>query len=133
MASTAANWFYAPAEGNDFFVTEHLNAGFWFARAVSVYWRCTSSETPFTAEGYTSSQKLTLEWEPGKWVKLSGTEGDELNLMIQAITKPMLGFAPSLTYHAHNGNRVYEWHTDGGDKRWSEVQGIAEFVQPERL
>ena len=132
MTTTAETWFYGRPEAEKYLITERLNSTFWNARIVSVYWKGTSSEPPFSATGFRGQQMYKLRWEPGEWLSLSGPEGDTLDDLVDAINTRVLVFPATFTYEK-DGERVYEWHRDGGAQRWSEIQGRGEFFKPQRL
>lgn len=133
MTTTAQTWFYQPPENQAYLVTERLNATFWAARVVGAYWRCVRAEPPFKAEGYWGEHVLEMEWEPGEWLALKGPDGANLDDLVKAISKRILAYPATLAYRDSDGHQIVEWHRDGGQKRWSEVQGRPEFVQPRRL
>ena len=49
--------------------------------------------------------------------------GEERKDVIATIRQVLLGLKPSFTYQDTEGMFVVEWHTDGGDARWKEIQG----------
>lgn len=133
MSSNASKWFFEQPENKPFFVTERINGTFWNARIVDIYWRCTRAEAPLQAEGYGDHLVFHLEWEPGQWLKLSGLDTEALTDLADAMNRRIMGFSAAFTYEDYDGNRVYEWHRDGGNDRWGDLQGRAEFVRPTRL
>lgn len=142
MSSNAASWFYSEPERQSYLISERLNATFWQARIVGLYWRVLKAEPPFQAAGYAGTHKLELEWVPGQWMSLkvpasaadatlpSGVTVDQL---VDSISKRVLALPASISYGDAQGHKVYEWHTDGGKHRWSELQGHPEFRRPTRL
>ncbi len=133
MTTTAQTWFYQPPENQAYLVTERLNSTFWAARVVSVYWRCVQAEPPFRAEGYWGDRLLELEWQPGEWLTLKGPGDTDLSELVEALSKRILAYPATLAYGDPDGNQVFEWHRDGGQQRWSEIQGRPAFVKPRRL
>lgn len=114
-------------------VTERLNGTFWQARLVRIYWRCTSTESPFRAEGYMGEHMLEIEWVPNKWFLLKAPAGAKVDDLVKSISRSILALKATLTYGDPDGNQFFEWHTDGGKDRWKEIQGKAGFVKPRRL
>ena len=133
MSSNARKWFYHQPEPQPYLVTERLNSTFWVARVVGVYWKCVKADPPLRARGYFGDHVLQLDWTPGEWLALRAPREVDLSEMITAITQRILMIPASLTYVTHDGQRVTEWHVDGGQKRWSEIQGHGEFLEPRRL
>lgn len=134
MNPKALKWFYQTPENTPYLIGERLNATFWDARIVAYTWRCTRAESPYEAVGYGIGETVRLAWEPGQWLALTFSgDHQEDHPLNQAITRRILGFKPSITYQDHGGNQIIEWHTDGGQKRWSAIQGHPEIVLPERL
>jgi hypothetical protein len=133
MSSNAAKWFYTAPGSSPYLVTERLNATFWTARVVEYFWRCVQAGDVYRAEGYGPGALITLEWVPGAWLALKAPAGTDVAPLVEAISRRVLCFPASLTYTRHDGSLAYEWHRDGGDHRWSEVQGQPEYVQPRRI
>ncbi|NDJ54812.1 MAG: hypothetical protein GYB68_17215 [Chloroflexi bacterium] len=133
MSTNAATWFYSTPEANVFLITERLNGTFWQARIAGLYWRCTHPQSPFAAEGYWADEVLELKWVPNQWLTLRVPQSLDVDLLVDAVSRRILGITPVLTYGDLLGNIVYEWHVDGGQQRWREIQGMPEFVRPRRL
>ncbi len=133
MSANAASWFYSEPERNPYLITERLNGTFWQARIVGIYWRCVQPEPPFRAQGFTGNHTVELEWVPAEWVALKVPPGLNADELVEYISRRILAMPASITYGDGEGRRVIEWHADGGKRRWSEIQGRAEFVQPRRL
>lgn len=133
MSTTAGTWFYDEPEHNAYLITERLNATFWTARVVEIYWRCIEADPPFRAMGYMGDHTVELEWVPNDWLSLTRRMDLCVDSVVEAISKRILAFPATLAYGQQDGTRVWEWHRDGGQKRWSEIQGHAEFLRPERL
>jgi hypothetical protein len=47
--------------------------------------------------------------------------------------RQILKMRPALTYQDTDGMFVVEWHTDGGEARWREVQGQPQYQSLRRL
>ena len=139
MSSNAAQWFYSDPEPNAYLISERLNATFWQARIVGIYWRTLNAEAPYQARGYAGETALEMNWQPGYWLTLKVPAEDEANGLpngtlipdlVNAISKRILRIPVSLSYGDGQGGKVYEWHADGGKRRWSEIQGQPGFYQP---
>ena len=133
MSSNAGTWFYQEPENQPYMVTERLNSTFWGARLTDTYWKCLQTESPYQAEGYLGDHVMLLEWVPQQWLRLTAPEAVEMERIVRGLNERILGVGATLTYKDKEGHRIYEWHLDGGDERWSEVQGRPEFMQPKRL
>ncbi|HEC21947.1 MAG TPA: hypothetical protein ENI95_03405 [Chloroflexi bacterium] len=133
MSTNAGTWFYAEPEHQAYLITERLNGTFWQARVVSIYWRCVKDEPPFRAEGYAGDRVLELEWVPGEWLALKVPADFDATSLVEAISGRILLMPAALTFETPEGQRVYEWHTDGGEERWREIQGNPTFIHPRRL
>ena len=135
MTTNAGTWFFQEPEHNAYLISERLNSTFWNARVVDVYWKCTQAEPPFRATGYSGSDMLTLEWVPNEWLRLTIPAGSSFNdeALVEAVGKRILTMEPSFGYQDPDDAVVTEWHRDDGEKRWSEIQGNAAYVQPHRL
>jgi hypothetical protein len=135
MTTNAGTWFFQEPEHNSYLISERLNSTFWNARVVDVYWKCTQAESPFQATGYSGSDIITLEWVPNDWLRLTIPAGSAFNMdaLAEAVSKRILLTEPSFGYQDADQAVVTEWHRDGGQQRWSEIQGNAAYVQPHRL
>lgn len=133
MTTTAETWFYGRPEAEKYLITERLNSTFWNARVVSVYWKATSSEPPYTAKGFRGQETYTLQWVPGEWLSLRGPQGEVLDQLVDALNTRVLVFPATFTYQTRDGEHVYEWYRDGGKERWSDLQGLGEYFRPQRL
>lgn len=133
MSTDATTWFYRQPEKQPYLVTERLNGTFWQARVVEVYWRCVQTEPTYRAYGYYGPHTVEMEWAPNDWLSLSAPKEMDIRPLVEAIAQRILWRPPCLTYFTHGGHQVYEWHVDGGKRRWVEIQGRGEFVRPRRL
>lgn len=71
-----------------------------------------------------------MEWEAGRWLHLkTRPEQPDLARSVSFI----LSLKPALRYEHSDGWAVWEWHTDGGDRRWQAIQGIPAYGHPVRL
>jgi hypothetical protein len=133
MSGNAGTWFYAEPEARPYYVTERLNSTFWQARVVGVYWRCDRAEAPFHAQGLTDGYTLDMEWQPGQWLRLIAPAGLDVSGMVKSISGRILAMKACIAYHDKDGRQFFEWHTDGGKHRWTEIQGKAGYVKPRKL
>jgi len=133
MSANAGTWFYQEPEHNAYRLTERLNGNFWQARIVGVYWRCIQGEPPFRAQGFWGNTSLELEWLPGSWAALKAPAGVDVSSLVESISKRILAMKVSRTYVDAQDRQVFEWHTDGGENRWQEIQGNAGFNKPRHL
>jgi hypothetical protein len=91
---------------------------------------CISPTVPLKMEGRWYDMPIFFEWDPGKWFILrTNRESKELI----GVLRQILMIRPALSYQDAEGMYVVEWHTDGGEKRWSEVQGNPRFQGVRRL
>jgi hypothetical protein len=59
--------------------------------------------------------------------------GEERKEIIATIRQVLLGLKPNFTYQDTEGLFVVEWHTDGGETRWKEIQGDPGFQGLRRM
>ena len=92
---------------------------------------CTQPEVPIKMEGYWQNElPVQFEWKPGSYFILRmGEESKE----IIGVMRQILMMPPVLAYQDNHGLSVVEWHTDGGDARWREVQGQPMYQGLKRL
>jgi hypothetical protein len=73
---------------------------------------------------------VVFEWDPGKYFILrTGQETKE----IIGVMRQILMIRPALAYQDSDGMFVVEWHTDGGEARWKEIQGKPQYQSVRRL
>ena len=133
MSANAGTWFYRQPETDPYMVTERLNGTFWQARAVDYYWRCTEAGAVYKADGFMGDKKLEMEWVPQKWLLVKAPPGTEMKPLTALFSRQVLAMPASLSYEDPDGNLIVEWHRDGGDSRWAEIQGNPRFGKPQRL
>jgi hypothetical protein len=92
---------------------------------------CTRAETPIRMEGrWQNEMPVSFEWTPGKFFILkTGAESKE----IIGVMRQILKMRPSFAYQDTDGMYVVEWHTDGGEARWREIQGQPQYQGLRRL
>lgn len=133
MSTTAETWFYREPENQAYLISERLNSTFWQARIVSIYWKVEKDEPPYRATGYQGEDRLEMEWQPREWLALRVPAGADVERLVETISKRVLAFPVTLSYVTHDGQRVFEWQRDGGERRWHELQGRYGYSQLRRL
>lgn len=134
MSANAGSWFFTQPEEQAFLISERINGTFWQARVYEVYWTCTKETAPYTAEGILpDGTPISLEWEAGKWLAIKASADYDLSKIVDMVAERVLMTPVSVTYLDADGNRGYEWHLEGGEQRWGQIQGIARYSQLERL
>jgi hypothetical protein len=130
MSANASTWFYTEPEHDAYLIGERVNHSIWAARMSFLYLDCVSAEPPFRMVGEWEGAPIEIEWEPNKSFALrTHKESPELRRGFSQV----LGISPpSLAYQDMDDAYVTEWHTDGGDARWREIQGKPKFRQPKR-
>lgn len=133
MSANAGTWFFQEPEHHPYMLTERLNGNFWQERIVEVYWRCIRAEPPFCAQGFWGDHRLEMEWVPGDWLALKAPAEADVLPLVESISRRILAMQVAITYVDAQDRQVFEWHIDGGEKRWQEIQGNAGFNKPRRL
>ncbi len=131
MATSSRTWFYSTPEPRPYYIEERINHTLWKNRVQGVYMSCTSVANPIKMEGNWNGMPLFFEWEPGKYFTVR--MGEERRELIAVLRQILLGLRPSFAYQDTEGLYVVEWHTDGGDARWKEIQGDPHFQGLRRL
>lgn len=121
MANTARQWFYSTPEPRPYYIEERVNHTLWNNRLQNVFMSCTNASPPVQMEGSLDGMPMRFEFVPGGYFTLRMPE--ERKDVIGTIRQALLGLTPSFTYQDTDGMFVVEWHTDGGDARWREIQG----------
>jgi hypothetical protein len=131
MATDARTWFYTTPTPRPYYIEERVNHTLWQNRLANIHMTCTQAETPIRMEGrWHDEMPVTFEWQPGKWFILkTGEESKELI----GVMRQILMFRPSFMYRDPEGMTTIEWHTDGGEERWREIQGKPAFQSLRRL
>ncbi len=131
MATDARSWFYSTPTARPFFIEERVNHTLWNNRLANIYMSCTQAETPIRMVGaWANEMPVEFEWQPGQWFILR--MGEE-NKEIIGVMRQILMFRPAFAYRDPDNRFVVEWHTDGGEERWRELQGIPKFQGLRRL
>lgn len=130
MTTTARTWFYTKPQGKAYDIAERVRTTLWEARVGNIWLDVVRAESPYLMRGHNNGATVEMEWESGRFLALR-TQPEQPHLA--KTLGFVLGFKPALRYEDGEGNTVWEWHTDGGDKRWQAIQGIPAFQHPVRL
>jgi hypothetical protein len=130
MATNARTWFYNTPENNPYLLQERVNSTLWMARLNNVFFITEQAEAPFQMAAEWHDLTLLIEWEPGKWFRLVTTQ--DVPAFVAAFSN-ILQMPAALTYTDIEGRIVTEWHRDGGETRWREIQGNPTYQSPVRL
>lgn len=131
MATDSRTWFYTTPQPRPYFIEERVNHTLWKNRLANIHMICTQAADPILMEGRWHNEiPVTFEWQPGKYFILRmGEESKELI----GVMRQILMFKPSFTYVDNAGMYTVEWHTDGGEARWTEIQGKPQYQAARRL
>ena len=130
MASSARTWFYETPENSPYLLQERVNSNLWMARLWDLYFVAERTEPPFRMSAVWHGRPLIIEWQPGKWFRLIAEE--DVPEVLSAFSN-ILQLHAALTYTDSEGRIVTEWHRDGGEARWREIQGNPIYQNPVRL
>jgi hypothetical protein len=130
MTTTALTWFYAKPEKNAYALAERVRTTLWEARLGGIWLDTVRAEPPYLMRGRYGESEVEMEWEAGKWLALRARPAAPFLAERMAV---VLRFKPAMTYEDADGWTVWEWHLDGGEKRWQAIQGIPAYKQPQRL
>ena len=131
MATTSRTWFYSTPEPRPYYIEERVNHTLWKNRLQGLYMTCTQATTPVKMEGDWDGIRVTFEWQPGKYFILQMAENRKE--LIGVIRQMLLGLRPVLAYEDSENMYVVEWHTDGGEERWKNLQGDPRYQGLRRL
>jgi hypothetical protein len=130
MATDSRTWFYTTPEPRPYFIEERVNHTLWKNRLQNIYMSCYQATTPIKMEGRWYDMPVLFEWQPGKYFILrTGKHSKELI----GVLRQVLMMPPVFEYQDSEGLVSVEWHTDGGEARWREVQGNPGFQGLRRL
>lgn len=128
MATNARTWFYETPEKNAYLLQERVNGTLWMARLSDVYFVAEQVESPYRMAATWQGHPVTIEWETGKWLRLESDAS--LPAVIGAFSN-VLQIPATLTYlYSTTGRVITEWHRDGGNTRWREIQGNPTYHNP---
>ena len=130
MATTSRTWFYTTPEPRPYYIEERINHTLWNNRLQGIYMTCTQPTVPIHMEGDWYGNKIEFEWKPGDWFTLRTSE-ERKDLI--GVLRQMLMLRPALAYVDEDGNHVVEWHMDGGENRWKQLQGSPQYQGLQRL
>lgn len=130
MATDSRTWFYTTPEPRPYFIEERVNHTLWKNRLQGLSMTCTQPTVPIKMEGVWNGMPVQFEWEPGKVFTLRA--GREVKELI-GVLRQILMMRPALIYNDSNGMSVVEWHTDGGQARWDEIEGDPNYQRLRRL
>jgi hypothetical protein len=82
-------------------------------------------------EGNWNGMPVVFEWVPGSYFVLR--TGEKRKDLIGVIRQMLFNLVPSMEYEDPQGMHVVEWHTDGGAKRWAEIQGDPHYQGLRRI
>jgi len=130
MTTTAATWFYRAPENDPYLVGERVRTTYWDERIGGLWLDATQTTPPIAMRGYYNGAAVSLEWEPGRWLRLSSAPAAPA---LARATANILRLKPALRYEDAEGRTVWEWWVEEADKRWQEIQGKPAFHNPARL
>jgi hypothetical protein len=130
MASNAGTWFYETPQGSPYLLQERVNSNLWMARLWNLYFVTEQAQSPYRMSTRWGGQTLVIEWEPRKWLRLIA-EKDAPTVL--AAFSNILHIPATLTYTHIDGKIITEWHRDGGEARWHEIQGNPTYQSPVRF
>jgi hypothetical protein len=130
MATNSRTWFYSTPEPRPYYIEERVNHTLWNNRLQGLFMSCTKATSPFRMEGKWHDNPIQFEWKPGDYFILkTGTAQKELI----GVLRQVLMMPPVFAYSDVDGMSIVEWHTDGGEKRWQEIEGNPSFQGLRRL
>lgn len=131
MATSSRTWFYSTPEPRPYYIEERVNHTLWKNRVQGLFMSCTQAKSPIKMEGNWTGMPVFFEFEPGKYFVLR--MGEERKDLIAVMRQVLLGLVPAFAYQDTDGLYVVEWHTDGGDARWREIQGDPHYQGLQRI
>ena len=130
MASSARTWFYNTPESQPYLLQERVNSNVWMARLMDLYFVTERAQAPFRLSAVWQGKPITIEWEPNKWFRLIAVQDAPA---VAAAFSNILQMPAALAYTSIDGQIITEWHRDGGEARWREIQGNPSYQSPVRL
>lgn len=127
---TARSWFYETPDARPYLLQERVNLTMWMNRLQDVYFVTEQAEPPLRMSADWQGHHVTIEWLPNRWFRLTA-DGD-VAPMIAAFSNALM-LPAAFSYNNAAGQVITEWHRDGGEQRWSEIQGNPAFQTPVRL
>ncbi len=131
MATDSRTWFYTTPTARPYFIEERVNHTLWKHRLADIHMVCTDPNVPIKMEGrWRNEIPIQFEFKPGSYFILrAGEESKELI----GVMRQILMIRPSVIYTTEDGMVVVEYHVDGGEERWREVQGKPQYQNARRL
>lgn len=130
MATDSRTWFYTTPEPRPYYIEERVNTTLWKNRLQTLYMTCTQATIPIKMEGVWQGSPVTFEWQPGKYFILAMAQESKEFI---GVMRQILMMRPAFSYDSPNNMHVVEWHTDGGETRWREIQGNPQYQGLRRL
>lgn len=131
MSTSSRTWFYAKPEPRPYYIEERVNHTLWRNRVQGLFMSCTQVENPIKMEGNWNGIPILFEWEPGQYFILR--MGEERKEFIGVMRQILLDLIPVITYQDIDGLYVVEWHVEGADARWKNIQGNPQYQGLRRL
>lgn len=131
MTNDARRWFYSTPEPRPYYIEERINQSLWNNRLQGLFMSCTQATLPIKMEGNWNGMPVHFEWEPGKYFILR--MGEKRKDLIAVVRQMLLNLTPVLEYEAADGLYTIEWHTDGGQDRWKQIQGNPSYQGLRRI
>jgi hypothetical protein len=130
MATSSHTWFYSTPEPRPYYIEERVNHTLWKHRLQGLMMTCTKATVPIEMQGKWRDAPVIFEWKPGDYFVL---RSDKEYKELIGVLRQVLMMRPALSYTDSEGMYAVEWHSDGGQKRWREIQGKPQFVGLRRL
>ena len=131
MSTSSRTWFYSKPEPRPYYIEERVNHTLWKHRIQGVFMSCTQAEDPIRMEGNLNGMPMIFEWEPGQYFTLR--LGEERKDIIGAMRQILMGLKPTFSYQDMDGLYVVEWHLQGNEGRWKDMQGDPQYQGLRRL
>lgn len=131
MATDSRTWFFSTPEPRPYYIEERVNHTLWKHRLQGIFMSCVQYTPPYKMAGNWNGMPVLMEWKPGDYFILR--TGEERKELIGVIRQILFNLKPTLAYEDAQGLHVVEWHTDGGVKRWKEIQGNPNYQGLRRL
>ena len=130
MTTDSRTWFYSTPEPRPYYIEERVNQTLWKNRLQNIFMSCTQYTPPIRMEGRWYDMPVMFEWQPGNYFTLrTAKETKELI----GVLRQILMMSPVLAYMDTEGMYTVEWHTNGGDERWRQIQGQPQYQGLRRL
>jgi hypothetical protein len=130
MTTSSRTWFYTTPEPRPYYIEERVNQTLWKNRLQGLFMTCTNATVPIRMEGEWNGMPVNFEWKPGDYFILRTAQE---NRELIGVLRQILMIRPAFAYEDSEGMHVVEWHTDGGKKRWEDIQGNPQYQGLRRL